>query len=529
MSNPRYDRTDRNLRESRDFDGALPKRNVELGIPEIARIPRKVLRMTVDTLPEATAPTEVSVSVAKLALGRALQFPMHDANGILLLAEGAVITPEFKRLLEARQVQSVHVRPEDAAFMTGEAPATPPPPPRAILPKFDERVSAQIEKTIHRWMSGNSNRGPALKQRMTPRGKEAIDPQFEKEITHQNLRTTATLTNMMGQAAHGRFTQVAGSILNAIQSSIKLMTTDMDGVLAQRLSGCPDSQLARHCLRMAQWSMAIAIEMGLNADNVGKIGVTALLHDWGMLRVSEAVRYADHPLTQNERLELQRHVSYSVDMLERIEGLPTLVPLVSYQVHEKLDGSGYPRRKLEPSIHLFARILHVADDFVTLTAPNGWRPAVLPYAAMAGMLRQDFGRAADVSVLRAFLRAAGLFPPGSYVRLSDGSEAIVLRAQGDAYTQPVVRLIQDAAGRAIDPGEPEACVSLMESDLRIIAALPTPGEDELTEIPDERTWRRIEAAHPAVPAPKLFGALAAQQGFDPRPRPATERTGATVN
>ncbi len=485
--------------------------------------------MTVVATPETTANAEVSVSVSKLSIGRALQFPMHDANGILLLAEGAMITPEFKRLLEARQVQSVQVRPEDAVFMTAGDAAATPASTRVIVPAFDERVSAQIEKTIARWMSGHSNRGPTLKQRVTPRGRTAVDPEFEREITHQNLRTTATLTTMMSQASHGRFSQVAGSILGAIQSSIKMMTTDLDGVLAQRLSGCPDSQLARHCLRMAQWSMAIAIEMGLNADNVGKIGVTALLHDWGMLRVSEAVRHSDHPLTQMERLELQRHVSYSVDMLERIEGLPTLVPLVSYQVHEKLDGTGYPRRKLEPSIHLFARILHIADDFVTLTAPNGWRPAVLPYAAMAGMLRQDFGRAADVSVLRAFLRAAGLFPPGSHVRLSDGSVAIVIRAQGDAYTQPIVRILVDAAGKSVDPGQDETIVALTESPLRIIAAMPTPGEQELTEIPDERTWRRIETAHPAVPAPKLFGALAAQQGFDPRPRPATAETGAATN
>ncbi len=485
--------------------------------------------MTVTTTPEPHVNAEVSVSVSKLSIGRELRFPMHDANGILLLAEGAVITPEFKRLLEARQVQSVQVRPEDAAFMTAGEAVPLAAASRAIVPALDERVSAQIEQTIARWMSGHCNRGPALKQRVSQRGRAAVDPEFEREVTHQNLRTTATLTTMMSQAVQGRFSQVAGSILGAIQSSIKMMTTDLDGVLAQRLSGCPDSQLARHCLRMAQWSMAIAIELGLNADNVGKIGVTALLHDWGMLRVSEAVRNADHPLTQLQRLELQRHVSYSVDMLERIEGLPTLVPLVSYQVHEKLDGTGYPRRKLEPSIHLFARILHIADDFVTLTAPNDWRPAVQPYAAIAGMLRQEFGRAADVTVLRAFLRAAGLFPPGSHVRLSDGSVAIVLRAQGDAYTQPLVRILVDAAGKPVDPGQDDAVVALTESALRIVAALPTPGEQELTEIPDERTWRRIETAHPAVPAPKLFGALAAQQGYETRPRPTTASTVTATN
>lgn len=321
---------------------------------------------------------------------------MHDAQGVLLLAEGAVITPEFKRLLEARDVANVTVGAEDAAaFVSARQSVTK----ARFVPVLDNKASRQMQDAVQRRLSAGANRGTALRQRVARHGTTDYDPAVTAELRHQTLRSTASLTVMMNQVQAGKLTQVAASAFTAVQSSLQFLTADIDGLMAQRITGCQDSTLARHCLRMSQLAMAMATEMELNAENVQRIGLTSLLHDWGMLRVPEAIRHSEPP-RRWDRLELERHVSYTADLLERLDGLPSMVPLISYQVHEKLNGTGYPRRKSEPNIHLFARILHVADDYVTLTAPTGWRPAVMPYAAIAGMLQQVHGRSADATVLR---------------------------------------------------------------------------------------------------------------------------------
>ncbi len=461
----------------------------------------------------AATPVEVTIAVSQLLVGRALQFPMHDPQGLLLLAEGSVITPEFKRLLEARQMATVQVGAEDAAaFERGrEAVALPKAP---FKPAFDSSASQQMQDAINRWVSAGANRGAALRQRVARHGTTDYLPELASEARQQNLRTTASLTMMMNQVKSGRMTQVSASAFTAVQSSIKFMSADIDGLMAQHITGCPDSQLACQSLRMAQLSMAMAMEMELNVENVQKIGITALLHDWGMLRVPEAIRNSENPPNRWERMELERHVSYTADMLERIDGLPSVVPLISYQVHEKLNGTGYPRRKGETNIHLFARILHVADDYVALTTPTGWRPAVMPYAAIAGMLQQVHGRAADAMVLRALLRVMSLFPIGSAVQLSDGSEAVVIRSNGDRYTKPIVRRTCDADGKTIPETSPDAILNLAEGDLEIRAALETSGEEELRSIPDPSVTYRLDTSSAAVPTPKW---LAGQTARSRRP------------
>lgn len=459
--------------------------------------------------PAETVPSEVTVAVAQLLIGRALQFPMHDAQGLLLLAEGSVITPEFKRLLEARDVATVQVGAEDAAaFARGQEAVRKPPAP--FQPAFDPRADFQMQAAINRWVSAGANRGAALRQRVIRHGTTNYHPELASELRQQNLRSAASLTMMMNQVKAGRLTQITASAFTAVQSSIKFLAADSDGLMAQQITGCPDSQLACHCLRMAQLSMAMAMEMDLNVENVQKIGITALLHDWGLLRVPEAIRYSENPPDRWERMELERHVSYAADMLERIDGLPTMVPLISYQVHEKLNGTGYPRRKGETNIHLFARILHVADDYVTLTTPLGWRPAVMPYAAVAGMLQQVHGRAADATVLRALLRVLSLFPIGSAVQLSDGSEAVVLRSNGDRYTKPIVRRTCDADGTPIPETSPDSVLNLADVDLEIRAALDAPGEEELRYVPDPSVTYRVDSHEKTVPMPKWLAGQAAR-------------------
>lgn len=484
------------------------------GPKSLLRSPSGIGRVTtpVVTETEPAPPTiiteEVTVSVARLTLGKALHFPMHDDKGVLLLAQGAVITPEFKRLLETRQVADVRMRAEDAAELAELVAETTPAAPRLPVQVFDDRVSSQLQVAVSRWLSTGGNRGPAFQQRTVRNGCRAYDRDFATELGQQQLKNTATLTMVMSQVQGGRLSQVATSAMSAIQSSMNLMATDMDSVLAQRLSGCPDSKLARHCLRMSQVAMAIGVEMGLNAENVSRIGITGLLHDWGMLRVPETVRQTKYYPTRHEMLELQKHVGHSLNMLERLDGIPSMVPMLSYQVHEKLDGTGYPRRKLEPNIHLFARVLHVADDFVSLTTATGWRPAVRPYAAVSGMLRQLHGRAADLVVLRALLRAIGLFPIGSLVKLSDDSTARVLRSNGDRYTQPIVQLT-DAKGQPLSNDGDSAVIDLSAADgLQIVSALPTPGENELDAIPDPIAFQRVDGAHAEVSAPKFLGQAA---------------------
>jgi HD-GYP domain-containing protein (c-di-GMP phosphodiesterase class II) len=142
--------------------------------------------------------------------------------------------------------------------------------------------------------------------------------------------------------------------------------------------------------------------------------------------------------------------------------------LVIYQMHERCDGSGYPRGVAGESIHPLAKISSVADAYLALVSPRPHRTALLPYHAIRHLLSEVRSGLYDPQCMRALLQASSLFPLGSHVRLSDGRQARVIRANGASFDRPVVCLPQ-ADGTSDDM---ELIDLLQTSELHIEAASP---------------------------------------------------------
>jgi hypothetical protein len=122
-----------------------------------------------------------------------------------------------------------------------------------------------------------------------------------------------------------------------------------------------------------------------------------------------------------------------------------------------------------------AKILAVADAYNALISPRPFRPPLTPYAAMECILRKTAAGDFDPHVVRALLMVQSLFPISSYVVLSDGSVAKVLRRNGDKFTQPIVKIVQDSEGKAVPENSETSVIDLSTAGLDIVQTLPTPG------------------------------------------------------
>jgi hypothetical protein len=143
--------------------------------------------------------------------------------------------------------------------------------------------------------------------------------------------------------------------------------------------------------------------------------------------------------------------------------------MVAYQMHERCDGSGYPRGHKGIHIHRLAKIAAVADVFVALVSPRPHRAPLMPYIAMETVLRDGTDGLYDASVVRGLLNTVSLFPLGSFVALNDRREARALRARGAAYHKPVVE-VWNAGARNTE------VIDLSEhKDLKVVRALATPS------------------------------------------------------
>ncbi len=175
-------------------------------------------------------------------------------------------------------------------------------------------------------------------------------------------------------------------------------------------------------------------------------------------------------MNQIEFLEITKHPSITFELLKHMMDIPTGARMVAYQMHERFNGSGYPRQRRGAQIHALARIAMVADTFVAMVSPRPYRPPILPYKVMEFILHCTKLGHFDPDVVRGLLQTTGLFPVGSFVALNDDRVGRVVRAHPELFNRPVVE-IQLPEG---SDGEPEVLNIASSPDVEIVRALPIP-------------------------------------------------------
>ena len=418
---------------------------------------------------------KVKFDVEALVAGRQLKFPLYDKGSLLLLAQGAIVTPRFKQLLLARGIHDVLLSQVDADGMVPQ----PQRAPAGCLPgttQFDSALTHRLDELIDSGQLFKENAGHKLKERLILHGCKGYGVEQRESLLAQHSQTCAALDDMIKAAAHGQ--PISGpEVASVVASYLTSLTSDADCVLDVARQAEHYAVLAEHCLQMSLFGMALGIELGMSEVDVRNIGLSGLLHDWGMSLVPPEILDANRVLTNAEFLEIQKHPGYTFDLLKTISAIPDLVPVICYQVHERPNGTGYPRGRKRSSIHPGARILHVADVYLALTAPRPFRKPLMPYAAVECLLRQAAENLVDVEVVRALLHVVSLFPIGSHVMLSDGSTARVLRRNGNDYRSPIVQIIKSASGDLTDPLDESQIIDPSTRNLEIVKAVPaTDGE-----------------------------------------------------
>lgn len=152
--------------------------------------------------------------------------------------------------------------------------------------------------------------------------------------------------------------------------------------------------------RVTFFSLKMAEEMQLLPYEVGKLELAGLLHDIGMIGVSEDVLNKTEALTPEEFEVIKKHVNYGVKILEDIKQLKGVIEIIKYH-HERFDGTGYPHGLKGDEIHLNARIIAVADAYDSMVSNRSYREGLAHEDAMKRIEEQS-GRQFDPQVVGVF-------------------------------------------------------------------------------------------------------------------------------
>ncbi|HEX7009978.1 MAG TPA: HD domain-containing phosphohydrolase [Phycisphaeraceae bacterium] len=235
---------------------------------------------------------------------------------------------------------------------------------------------------------------------------------------------------------------------------------------------CPRRRdyLPDHAYTVSVLAMAVAATLRWPRQDVRQMGLAGLLFDLGMLLVPERIRVGSSQLSDIDRSRVQRHPIYTLSMMQSIDDVPLIVQLAALQHHERENGSGYPQGKRKNAICDYARVLAVADTFAAGTAPRHYRRQKLPYLVMEETLRSAAAITLWAPAVRGLVQVAGLFPVGSYVKLSNGVNAHVIASNEKEVDRPVVQPL-DREGQP--SGQPIDLSTLSKQALAVIRAIPT--------------------------------------------------------
>lgn len=226
---------------------------------------------------------------------------------------------------------------------------------------------------------------------------------------------------------------LVGDLLGQCESSIRL------------LSESTGDRAWMHPVNVTVLSLLLGKAIGMRADALRELGIAAFLHDIGKNQLADRVRLADTNFAPAEYKLYQSHVAHSVAQAMRMQ-LPLGVQRTIGQHHEMMDGSGFPKQSAGDAITQGSRVLALVNRYENMCNPARPSTAVTPHEALSLIFAQMKNRF-DTTVLAAFIRMMGVYPPGSVVMLSDGRYALVVSVNSARPLKPRVIVHEPAIAK----------------------------------------------------------------------------------
>ena len=200
-----------------------------------------------------------------------------------------------------------------------------------------------------------------------------------------------------------------------------------------------DDYTYMHSVAVCALMIALAKQLKLDLPQTREAGLAGLLHDIGKMAIPIDVLNKPGKLSEAEFALIKTHPEEGGKLLREAKNISAVVLDVCLHHHERLDATGYPQRLLGDEISLFARMCAVCDvyDAITSARPykQGWEPAEA-VRKMAEWTHSHIHK----NVFHAFVKAVGIYPVGTLVRLQSDRLGIVVDQSGASLLTPKVKV-----------------------------------------------------------------------------------------
>lgn len=273
-----------------------------------------------------------------------------------------------------------------------------------------------------------------------------------KDVISEETRFEARINikNAMDSIRYGNSLDVK-PVRNSVCKMIDELMDVKDAIVNMQDLKSIDQYTFSHSVNVCVLSLITGISMNYDEERLRELGIGAMLHDVGKIRIPNEILNKPGSLTTEEFEIVKKHTNYGYEMLKKSKVLSTYASYIALTHHERFDGEGYPLGLRGEEIHEFARIVSIADVYDAITSDRVYKRRIHINEAveyLIGMGDHQF----DYNIVRNFIEHITIYPPGTCVLLNDGEKAIVVDVNKRYPNRPIIRILVDSEGQI--PKEP---------------------------------------------------------------------------
>lgn len=238
-----------------------------------------------------------------------------------------------------------------------------------------------------------------------------------------------------------------------VESMVDMLIQEKELLFGMTAIKAYDDYTYHHCINVSILSIALGQKLGLNRKMLTELGLAALFHDIGKIKIPPEILNKQTEFDETEWQIIKRHPMWGVRAILNLKGIDETsnrTAIVAFEHHLNYNLAGYPKLSIPLEQDLFSKVVTLADQYDAMTASRVYSRTPIPPDKSLSIMVERAAVQLDPLLLKFFINMVGVFPAGTLVLLDTKELGLVVGGNVTFQDRPKVKVIVDSSGNKCD-------------------------------------------------------------------------------